>query len=434
MIKGIFMKLHSIKLPHFKASAEMPTLKTLSPSKVVISMSQHGGVPCTPLVKTGDEVKTGQLIGSSEAVISSPVHASITGKVTGITDVINIAGKRNTAVIIESSNRQELHESVKPPVINNRSDFIQAVKNSGSVGLGGAGFPTYVKLNFDPKEARIDTLLVNAAECEPYITSDYRAIIESSRELINGIKLIMKYLDIPNAHIGVESDKVKAISILSDLCGKEQGINVRRLPSSYPQGAEKIMIYNITGRILKEGELPMSVGCLVMNCSSVIFISEYVKTGIPLIRRRITIDGNIVNKPVNIFVPVGTQLSDIIKIANLRKQPSRVIFGGPMMGSSVYDPEMPIMKTNNAVLFFDGTAAGTEPSPCIRCGRCVRACSLNLMPTELESAYDAKDTERLKKLKVNLCMNCGACSYVCPAKRNLSEKNQLAKIMLRNGG
>ena len=428
------MKLHSVKLPHHKASAEIPTAKPLLPPKVVISMSQHGGVPCTPLVQVGDEVKTGQLIGSSDAVISSPVHASVTGKVTEITSIVNIAGKRNTAVVIETASRQEIHESVKPPRVTDRASFIEAVKNSGSVGLGGAGFPTYVKLNFDPKANKIDTLLVNAAECEPYITSDYRAIMESAPNLIGGIKLIMQYLDIPSAYIGIEADKSKAIDLLSGLCAKEQGINVKKLPSSYPQGAEKIMIYNVTGRVLQEGELPMAAGCLVMNCSSVIFINDYIKTGMPLISRRITIDGNIVNKPSNIIAPVGTQLSEIIKLADLRKTPDRVIFGGPMMGSSVYDPETPTMKTNNAVLFFEGAVAAANPTPCIRCGRCVRACSLNLMPTDLESAYDAKDIDRLKKLKVNLCMNCGACSFVCPAKRNLSEKNQLAKIMLRNGG
>lgn len=428
------MGLHSIRLPHHKNSAETPTSKPLMPPKVVISMSQHGGVPCTPLVQVGDEVQTGQLIGSSDAVISAPVHASISGRVTGITDVINIAGKRNTAVVIEASNKQVLHESVKPPVVTDRASFIEAVKRSGSVGLGGAGFPTYVKLNFDPKTSTVDTLLINAAECEPYITSDYRAIIESGDKLIGGIKLLMKYLDIPKACIGIEADKSKAISMLSELCAKEKGITVKTLPSSYPQGAEKVLIYKTTGRVLMEGELPLSVHCIVMNCSSVIFIYDYIKTGVPLIKRRLTLDGNIVNKPVNVIVPIGTQLSELIKYANLRKQPDRVIFGGPMMGSSVYDPDMPIMKTNNAVLFFEGTAAGGEPTPCIRCGRCVRACSMNLMPTELETAYDFKNIDRLKKLKVNLCMNCGACSFVCPAKRNLSEKNQLAKILLRNGG
>ena len=422
------MKLHSVRLPHFNNSADKSTVEIALPEKVVISMSQHGGVPCTPLVQIGDKVKTGQLIGSCDAVISAPVHSSVTGTVCDITEIINIMGKRNKAV------EQALHEDIAPPVVNNREDFINAVKNSGSVGLGGAGFPTYVKLNYDRKLSYADTLLINAAECEPYITSDYRAIIEQADELINGIKLIKKYLEIETAYIGIEADKPKAIEKLTEMCAKEQGIYVKKLPSAYPQGAEKVLIYNTTGRVLKEGELPISVHCLVMNCSSVIFISEYIKTGIPLIKRRLTLDGNIVNKPVNVIVPVGIQLSELLKYVDVRKQPDRVIFGGPMMGSSVYDPEMPILKTNNAVLFFEGTAAGREPTPCIRCGRCVRACSMNLMPTELESAYDAGDIEQLKKLKVNLCMNCGACSYVCPAKRNLSEKNQLAKILLRNGG
>ncbi len=428
------MKLHSVRLPHFNNSADKSTVEIALPEKVVISMSQHGGVPCTPLVQIGDKVKTGQLIGSCDAVISAPVHSSVTGTVCDITEIINIMGKRNKAVVVQTSEEQTLHEDIAPPAVNNREDFINAVKNSGSVGLGGAGFPTYVKLNYDRKLSYADTLLINAAECEPYITSDYRAIMEQADELINGIKLIKKYLEIETAYIGIEADKPKAIEKLTEMCAKEQGIYVKKLPSAYPQGAEKVLIYNTTGRVLKEGELPISVHCLVMNCSSVIFISEYIKTGIPLIKRRLTLDGNIVNKPVNVIVPVGIQLSELLKYVDVRKQPDRVIFGGPMMGSSVYDPEMPILKTNNAVLFFEGTAAGQEPTPCIRCGRCVRACSMNLMPTELESAYDAGDIEQLKKLKVNLCMNCGACSYVCPAKRNLSEKNQLAKILLRNGG
>ena len=371
------MKLHSVRLPHFNNSADKSTVEIALPEKVVISMSQHGGVPCTPLVQIGDKVKTGQLIGSCDAVISAPVHSSVTGTVCDITEIINIMGKRNKAVVVQTSEEQALHEDIAPPVVNNREDFINAVKNSGSVGLGGAGFPTYVKLNYDRKLSYADTLLINAAECEPYITSDYRAIIEQADELINGIKLIKKYLEIETAYIGIEADKPKAIEKLTEMCAKEQGIYVKKLPSAYPQGAEKVLIYNTTGRVLKEGELPISVHCLVMNCSSVIFISEYIKTGIPLIKRRLTLDGNIVNKPVNVIVPVGIQLSELLKYVDVRKQPDRVIFGGPMMGSSVYDPEMPILKTNNAVLFFEGTAAGREPTPCIRCGRCVRACSMN---------------------------------------------------------
>ncbi len=423
------MKLNSVRLPHLNTAAETPSVPITLPKKVVISMSQHGGVPCDPLVKVGDPVKTGQLIGKSDAVISAPVHSSVTGTVTEITEVMNIFGKRNRAVVIETVFRQELSEDIQPPVIESREDFINAVKNSGSVGLGGAGFPTYVKMNYPP-ETEIDTLVVNGAECEPFINSDYRAFMEDGEKIVGGIRLILDHLGIKRAVIGIEADKPQAIRKMRELTESESDISVYRLKSVYPQGAEKVLIYHTTGRTVKAGQLPMSAGCLVMNCSTVAFLYDYVKTGIPLIKRRLTVDGPIVNKPMNLIVPIGTPVKDILTAANVCKQPDRVIIGGPMMGSSIYDENTPILKTNNAVLLFADTKKSRETA-CIRCGRCVRACSMGLMPTELEHAYDARDAARLEKLNVNLCMNCGACSFICPAKRNLSEKNQLAKLFLR---
>lgn len=422
--------MNSIKLPHFNNAAEVQSANIAMPRKVVISMSQHGGVPCTPIVSVGDRVKTGQLIGKAEAVISAPVHSSVTGTVVDKIQIMNIFGRLNEALVIETELKEEMSEEIAPPAVNSREDFIEAVKNSGSVGLGGAGFPTYVKMNFDPKTTNIDTLVVNGAECEPYITSDYRSFMEDGEKIIDGIKLILKYLGLKQAVIGIENDKQKAIEKMTALSADDSNISVKSLKSAYPQGAEKVLIYNTTGRVVKAGELPMASGCLVMNCSTVAFISDYIKTGIPLIRRRLTVDGNIVNKPMNLIVPVGTPVSDIIAAANLQKSPDRILMGGPMMGSAIYDAETPVLKTNNAVLMF----ADTKPvnsTACIRCGRCVRACSMGLMPTELEHAYDAKDAELLKKLNINLCMNCGACTFVCPAKRNISEKNQLAKMFLR---
>lgn len=423
------MKLRTIKLPHFNNAAEIPSTEIKLPEKVVISMSQHGGVPCTPLVNVGDTVKTGQLIGISDAVISAPVHSSVTGKVTEITEIINVFGKRNKAVVIETDLRQTLHEDIKPPVIETREDFIKAVKDSGSVGLGGAGFPTYVKLNC-PDEAGVDTLVVNGAECEPYITSDYRAFMEDGEKIAKGIRIILEKLGLKRAVIGIEADKPQAIKKMRSLTEKDDNISVVSLKSLYPQGAEKVLIYNTTGRVVEAGKLPMAAGCIVINCSTVAFIYDYIKTGIPLIKRRITVDGPIVNKPANLIVPVGIRIKDILEAANVRKQPDRVLMGGPMMGTCIYDENTPVSKTNNAVLLF----ADTKPSAttaCIRCGRCVNACSMGLMPTELEHAYDAKDAELLEKLNINLCMNCGACTFVCPAKRNISEKNQLAKLFVR---
>ncbi len=423
------MKLRTVKLPHFNNAAEIQSTEIKLPEKVVISMSQHGGVPCTPLVSVGDSVKTGQLIGTSDAVISAPVHSSVTGTVSAITEVLNVFGKRNKAVVIDVDLRQTLHEDIKPPVIDTKEDFINAVKNSGSVGLGGAGFPTYVKFNC-PDDAGVDTLVVNGAECEPYITSDYRAFIEDGEKIAVGIRIILEKLGLKRAVIGIEADKPQAIRKMTTLTEKDDNISVLSLKSLYPQGAEKVLIYNTTGRVVEAGKLPMSAGCIVINCSTVAFLYDYIKTGIPLIKRRITVDGPIVNKPANLIVPVGTMVKDVLAAANIRKQPDRVLLGGPMMGTCVYDENTPLSKTNNAVLLFADTKV-SEQTACIRCGRCVSVCSMGLMPTELEHAYDARDAELLEKLNLNLCMNCGACTFACPAKRNISEKNQLAKLFLR---
>lgn len=424
------MRPNSIKLPHLKGSSDVRTAEIKLPEKVIISMSQHGGVPCTPIVTVGDEVKTGQLIGTSDAVMSAPIHSSVTGKVTAITSLMNVFGKVHEGIVIETVPNQKLSDDIMPPKIESREDFINAVKQSGSVGLGGAGFPTHIKLGYDPKTVHVDTLVVNGAECEPYITSDNRTFVEDGEQVAEGIRLIMKYLDIENAVIGIEKNKPEAISRMTELTASDAKITVKALPAAYPQGAEKILIRTATGRTVKTGELPSAAGCLVLNCSTVAFIYNYIRTGIPLIKRRITVEGNIVNKPRNLFVPLGTRVSDVIASADVRTMPDRVIFGGPMMGTTIFDTETPIIKTINAVVLFADTKQPVQTA-CIRCGRCVEACSMGLVPTDLEHAYDARDAELLRKLHAELCMNCGACSYVCPAKRNISEKNQLAKLFLR---
>ena len=423
--------LHSIRLPHYDASAEQSTRKLKPPSVAVISMSQHIGAPCEPLVQAGDYVKVGEKIGDSDAFMSAPVHSSISGFVKEIKEVVALNGRMCKTVVIESDNRMQLSSEIKPPVINSREDFIKAVRESGAVGLGGAGFPTHVKLAYDPQKVNIDTLIVNGAECEPYITSDFRELIENADAVLRGIKLIMKNLEIPRAIIGIEEDKPEAIEKLQKLTAPIPAIKVVKLPMAYPQGAEKVLVHTLTGRTVKEGGLPSDVGCVVINVSTAGFIHSYIRTGMPLIKRRITVDGNIVNAPTNFMVSVGTLLHDVVAGASLYKDPDKIILGGPMMGACAFDPDTPLSKTNNAVLLFSDTPIYKE-SPCIRCGRCVRACPMNLMPTELEHAYDARDAAALKKYKVGLCMNCGSCSYVCPAKRSLAEKNQLAKDFLRN--
>lgn len=421
---------NSVRLPHFDGSADSNTRKIMPPEIVSISMAQHIGAPCEPLVKVGDRVTVGQRIGDSEAFVSAPIHASVSGEVIEIKDVMNVGGRLCKTVVIRSDNRMERCPDIKQPVITCREDFIRAVRESGSVGLGGAGFPTHVKMSYDRDKVKMEYLLINAAECEPYITSDYREIIENSNAVMGGIKLIMQYLDIPRAIIGIEADKPEAIEKLKKLAAPIEGVSVRVLRSRYPQGAEKVLVKKLTGRTVREGKLPADVGCMVMNVSTCGFIHKYIRTGMPLVKRRVTIDGNIINSPANIYIPVGTPLHNVLTEIKPRKSPDKIIMGGPMMGACAFDPDTPLGKTSNAVLLF-ADAPVYEEGPCIRCGSCVRACPMSLVPTELESAYAARDAELLKKLRLNLCMNCGACSYSCPAKRNLAEKNQLAKDFLR---
>lgn len=428
------MRLNGIFLPHKKGTENAETAVLPCPETVRISMSQHMGAPCTPLVKVGNEVKVGQKIGDCEAFMTCPVHSSVSGKVTAINDITLANGKSCKVIEIACDGNQTVSGEVKPPVITDKASLVKAVKESGCCGMGGAGFPTHIKLNYDESKCKIDSLVINAAECEPYITSDYREIMENSDGIISGARLIKNLLKIENVYIGVEDNKPKAIALLEEKLAGVEGFKVIRLKSSYPQGAEKVIAFYATGRIITEGTLPSEHGILVMNVSTVGFINEYMKTGMPFISRRLTVDGDAVKTPCNIKAPIGTKISDILRFTDTKTEIiHKLISGGPMMGMCVYDLDTPLCKTNNAFLAFQKPAAekglvvDSKQTNCIRCGRCIDACPLGLMPTELEKAYDRQDREALNKLKINLCMNCGSCSYVCPAKRNLAEKNQLAK-------
>lgn len=441
------MKLNSIFLSHKKGTENSETIKIPLPSKVRISMAQHMGAPCEPIVKKGDTVAVGQKIGESSAFMSCPVHSSVSGTVSAIVEILNANGKTCKAVEIETDGLQTVSDEVKPPVITDKASLCEAVRESGCCGMGGAGFPTHIKLNFDESKYKVDTLVINAAECEPYITSDYREMLEDTEDVLTGIKLVKNMLGLKKAVIGIEDNKPKAIKLMKEKTASDSDIEVMTLRSCYPQGAEKVIIFNTTGRIVGEGQLPSDQGVIVMNVTTAGFIGNYSKTGMPLISKRITVDGDIVATPCNVKAPIGTSAEDILKFADCNVQAVRkALFGGPMMGMCLYDLETPITKTCNAILAFkeksddkngNGNSKGKiedkcAQTNCIKCGRCISACPLNLMPTELEKAYDRRDKEALEKLKVGLCMNCGSCSYVCPAKRDLAEKNQLAKAFVRS--
>lgn len=420
-------KLNGVRLKHHKGTAQCQTAALPVPDLVTIPMLMNMGAPCTPIVKVGDAVKVGQKIGDTDAFMSVPVHSSVSGTVKAVTEIKLANGNTCKAVTIETDGEQTVSEEVQSPVINSKEEFIKAIRESGITGLGGAGFPTHIKLN--PK-GEIDTLIINAAECEPYITSDHRQMLEDPDAVIGGIKTVMKFLSIPNAVIGIESNKPDAISLLSEKTASDSSITVKTLPASYPQGAEKVLIYNTVGRIVKEGQLPSDQKVIVLNVSTAAQIYNYCQTGMPLVERRLTVDGDIVKNPSNLTVKIGTPVSKILEYAQCdTEKMNKLILGGPMMGMSAFDLDTPVGKGNNAVLAFEKYS---EPvvTNCIRCGRCIKACPFDLMPTEMEKAYKRRDVEALKKLKVNLCMNCGCCTYACPAGRKLAETNQLAKALI----
>jgi electron transport complex protein RnfC len=425
--KNMKKKLSGLKLNHRKNTENSATVNFPLPAKVSIPMSMNMGAPCTPMVKVGDEVKVGQKIGDTDAFFSVPVHSGVSGKVTALTDYRNAGGAVCKAVEIETDGLQTVSDEVKIPEISDKESFIKAVRESGSCGLGGAGFPTHIKLN--PK-TKIDTLVINAAECEPYITADYREMIENSDDVIGGIKLIQKMLGIPSAKLAIESNKPEAIAKFSGMTSSDSSVDIVTLPSSYPQGAEKVIIYNTTGRIVKEGELPSDEGVIVLNVSTAAFLFRYSRTGMPLTQRRLTVDGDAVGKPMNIRAVIGTSFREILEYCDTDLESvKKLIGGGPMMGMSLPTADMPVVKTTNALLAIKKYDE-RKTSACIRCGRCVNVCPFGIMPAEIERAYKIRDVEALKSLKVTLCMNCGSCTYVCPANRKLAETNQLAKMLI----
>ena len=437
------MLFRGIQVKGKKNSAQSETLTLPLPEAVRIMMEQTMGAPCEPLVKKGDKVLVGQKIGYTNALLSAPVHSSVSGEVTGIGELLLANGKTCKTVDIKCDGLQTVSDEVKPPVINNRDEFIEAVRESGCCGLGGAGFPTHVKLSA-ARDKKIDYLVLNGAECEPYITSDHREMLENAESVISGAKSVMKYLDIPKCIIGIEGNKPDAIAKMNELTANDPDITVKKLRSEYPQGAEKIITYSCTGIVVKEGEFPADKGVIVMNVSTAGFIDSYLKTGMPLVKRRLTVDGTAVRTPCNISAVIGTPLKSLLEFADCNTDIVwKLLVGGPMMGLCTYSTEYPLIKTANALLAFAQPLMtkkyieATRQTACIRCGRCISACPMGLMPTELEKAYDKKDKKRLTKLKVNLCMNCGACSYVCPARRDLAAKHQLAKALVLtkdNGG
>ena len=436
VLKAVRQGRGGVSVTHSKNTAEMPVERMPVPAKVVLPMQQHIGAPCAPTVKVGDIVAVGQVIGDSQSFVSAPIHATVSGKVTAVGDVRLANGLITKGVTIESDGEMRLYEGITPPTVTNKAELAKAVRESGLVGLGGAGFPSHVKLNV-PDDKKIDTLIINAAECEPYITVDYRECIDNAEYVLKGCEIVSDILGIPNVVIAIEDNKPKAFEIMKEICDRDndQGdrIKLMTLESRYPQGAEKMMVLSATGRKVPPGKLPADVGCIVMNVASIAFIARYLETGKPLVSRSITVDGGAIKEPKNIRVPIGTNIGDIIDFCGgFKSEPRKLISGGPMMGIAICGTDAPICKQNNAILAFDDNKDIIKKErDCIRCGKCVDVCPMSLMPTNIERYAKIKDVESLKESGIMVCMECGSCSWACPSGRPLVQYMRLAKQVLR---
>ena len=430
--------LQSIHVSHYKHTAGCATEIMPTPDVVKISMSQHIGAPCKPLVAKGDYVKVGQKIGDTDAFVSAPIHSGVSGTVTAIEEQRNAAGGYETLVVIETDKKQELSEEVKvPEEPKDLAEFVKAVRESGLVGLGGASFPTHIK--FNPKNIDdVHALIVNAAECEPFITSDHRLMLETPDALLDGCLLIMKYIGLDHGYIAIEENKMDAIELLNKKIAERGITNIEtfKLQARYPKGAERVLVYEITGKTMNAGVLPADMGVILDNVTTVAFVGQYFKTGRPLTSKRVTVDGDAVAQPKNVIAPIGTSVHDVIEFCGgYKAEPKKILMGGPMMGRAIYSDAVPMVKNNNAILAFSGAQSMVkEETACINCGRCHSACPFKLIPTALAKAYERRDAQALKDLGVMQCMNCGSCSYICPAHRPLGFINSLGKTVLKEAG
>ena len=415
--------LQSIHVSHYKHTAGCATEIMPTPDVVKISMSQHIGAPCKPLVAKGDYVKVGQKIGDTDAFVSAPIHSGVSGTVTAIEEQRNAAGGFETLVVIETDKKQELSEEVKVPAEpKDLAEFVKAVRESGLVGLGGASFPTHIK--FNPKNIDdVHALIVNAAECEPFITSDHRLMLETPDALLDGCLLIMKYVGLDKGYIAIEENKPDAIELL-DKRIKERGItNIEtfKLQARYPKGAERVLVYEITGKTMDAGVLPADMGVILDNVTTVAFVGQYFKTGRPLTTKRVTVDGDAVAQPKNVIAPIGTSVHDVIEFCGgYKAEPKKILMGGPMMGRAIYSDAMPLVKNNNAILAFSGPQSIVkEETACINCGRCVSVCPGQILPARLSVFAEHGEEEKFLKYGGMECCECGCCSFMGNAVHEL---------------
>ena len=387
-----------------------------APDLLVIPMQQHIGAPCQPLVKKGDMVTMGQKIGDNQG-LCVPVHAPVSGKIKAVEPRPHTSGTMVMSVVIENDHLDTLCPDIQPRTQEavdalSGEELMAIIREAGIVGMGGATFPTHVKLSSGL--GKVDTIIVNISECEPYIVADDRLCQEHPAEMISGLKIIMKILGLSTAHIALEDNKPEAAKALEE--NIQPGMLVDILPAKYPQGAEKQLIYAVTGREVPSGGLPAAVGCAVFNAGTCKAIHDAVYEGMPLIRRIVTVSGDIVMQPKNLLVPVGTSFNDLLEAVGHNENPYKVLSGGPMMGAAQYDLAVPVIKGTNAVTILGKKNKYVVENPhCIRCGKCIDVCPMHLMPVLMYKAMFTGDAEEMKALDMLDCIECGCCAYTCPA-------------------
>ena len=424
-------------IPHLKRTATLASIDLPTPKSVLVPMLQHIGAPAAPIVAPGDTVEIGQKIAEASGYVSSPIYAPICGTVDKFEEYLRPDGRKVQAIRINWNGEVKFHHTVQPKDIYSLDDLITAARESGVVGLGGAGFPLAVKLDVLRKDV-IDTVILNGAECEPYITSDTRTMIDRAQDVREGVELLIKTAPAVKKYIiGIESNKPEAIKRMRDTFKDIDCVTVKALPQRYPQGAEKVLIYNTVRRVVPEGKLPSDVNVLVLNITSMAVLAKYCKTGMPLVRKSITLDGSAVAYPKNIKAPIGTPIKEIIEFGGgTLGEVGKILLGGPMMGSSVASADEPITKTTGAITILSKKDVQLpKETACIHCGRCAEACPHLLKPLLYSNALELTDREEkmkiLDKNKIMLCVECGSCSFVCPAGRPLVLNNKIAKAEYR---
>lgn len=423
-------RLNGIRLSQSKRAQTKQITVLPLPTLIRIPMLMHIGEPCVPIVQPDEYVYVGQEIGKAESEQAVPIHSSVSGTVSAISDYTLPDGRQVPCIEIVPDGLQVIHPDCIPQNVSTKEALAEAARRSGCVGLGGSGDLTYQKFS---RQEKMKVLVLNGTECEKYIASDLRQMTENPDQIISGAAMIQKILKIKEVLIGVQSNHPAAIQALALAAEGHSGISVCPLPPVYPQGEKKVLVYHTTGMVVPEGKDPEDIGVLVLNVSTCAFLYQYIQTGIPLIERVITVDGNAVPKSCNLQVLIGTPVLDILNHLSCETDLVKHLYaGGAMMGIPYPNMEASVVKPQNSLIAVKNTPKEKNASDCIRCGKCIRVCPMNLIPTELDRAYHMRDVKMLTELHAGLCMNCGCCTYICPANRPLADTIRQAKALLSN--